>query len=126
VDLIDFVISFFIVYFIVNFCIGMVNGYNALRKEQLNELMKSVNSMVHQVKIEQHGEIEYWYDEDTDSFLGQGRTKEEIIDKIKDLFPTHIFLLKDIGGIAAQTEWKIMAPEPFGKIQFDKELFVND
>ena len=122
----NFIISFAIVYVVVQVGLGMATGLKKIRSEQESELMKQVNAMVHQVIIEQHGEVEYWFDEDTDSFLGQGRTKDEVIDAIKVRFPTHIFLLKDIGGLAAQTEWKIMPPERFGKIQFDKELFVND
>ena len=79
--------------------------------------MKEIADMIHQVKVEKNGNIEYWYDEDDNTFLGQGATVEEIITHIKVRFPTHIFLVEERGGVSPQTNWKLIPHEEFKNIQ---------
>ena len=58
-----------------------------------------------------HGKDYYWFDADSDQFLGQGKTIQECIDHVKARFPGHIFLYKD-NGILAGPEWKFSAEIP--------------
>lgn len=64
------------------------------------ELAKQVLKMMHRVKQEQHGEIFYWFDADTDAFLGQGTTDDEIKEQLKQRFKGHVFLLDDDRALA--------------------------
>ena len=46
-----------------------------------------------------------WYDDDDNEFLAQGRNHEEIIDRLKQRFPNHIFYLSSEHFIAEGTGW---------------------
>jgi hypothetical protein len=52
----------------------------------------------------------YWYDNDSDDFLAQGRTWEDIVDVLRSRFPDHIFVLN--------SREMIMGPE-FEVIEFE-------
>lgn len=66
--------------------------------------------IIHIVKQEQQDDMYYWYDNDDDTFLAQGRTWEDIVTVLKQRFPEHIFVLNN-------TEM-IMGPE-FEIVQFE-------
>jgi len=71
-----------------------------------------LNQIIHVVKQEQQGDMYYWYDNDSDDFLAQGRTWEEVVGVLRERFPEHIFVLN-------QREM-IMGPE-FEIVQYDPE-----
>lgn len=52
-----------------------------------------LEQIIHIVKQEQEGDMYYWYDNDNDNFLAQGRTWEDMIAALKERFPDHIFVL---------------------------------
>jgi hypothetical protein len=112
-DLIDIIIFAGIVYFICRLGNGILQALDLVHMSERVELLKKLDDIVHQVKIEKTGDIEYWYDFHDDEFLGQGRTMEEVIQVLKARFPDHLFLLKDQGGISAKTNWQLMSPEEF-------------
>ena len=72
------------------------------------ELEKKIESRVKVVKVEQHGDIYYWFDSD-DAFLAQGSNLDEIVDKIKVRFPRVLFLVKveDRSYALRGPDWKI-------------------
>ena len=52
----------------------------------------------------------YWFDQDNNKFLAQGRTTEEIITVIKTRFPDHIFYFEKSNHlICAKHNWE---PQP--------------
>jgi hypothetical protein len=63
--------------------------------------------------------MEYWFDEEDNRFLGQGKTAEEIINHVKSRFPDHIFLIQGVGGVSKQTDWKILDVEEFKKVKLN-------
>ena len=74
-----------------------------------NELIKQLNETTHIVKWEKHGDVEYWFDSDDDTFLAQGKSLDELIDHCKSRFPTHsFFLVKNDSSVAriSGPEWK--------------------
>ena len=99
--------------------LGVIDGIQIVSlKEKLTQL-KHLSDIIHQVKVEKIGDFNYWFDADSDQFLGQGRTVEEIIDVIKSRFPDHVFLIQGEGGVAAQTGWKFLPAEEFQKVELN-------
>lgn len=74
------------------------------RQAKMDEMAK-FDEMTHRVKVEKHGEMYYWYDEDDGEFLGQGKDMETVVTIIKSRFPTHIFFLT-----GEQALYKLHAP----------------
>lgn len=82
-------------YFVVQFLWGIYEGYTTLSQQAQAELKKELSKKIHVVKEEQHGTHTYWFDLETDQFLAQGATKEEIIEILKKHYSKHIFILPD-------------------------------
>jgi len=82
------------------FTISLVLAWIKSRADQeetvrFERAVEILNNLVHRVKVEEHQGIFYWWDEDSDTFLAQGRTIEEVIDNLKKRFPEHHFFVKD-------------------------------
>ena len=77
------------------------------RHEQLDYLKK----IIHDVNVERKEGVEYWFDRETDQFLAQGQTLDEIVATLKSRFPDHIFLLPGHGGLAAKTNWQVITDD---------------
>jgi hypothetical protein len=107
-------VYFILVVFLIGaLAIRMSNKSFNLKKKHIVDYLSDI---VHQVKIEKLGDIEYWYDEQNHQFLSQGPTVDDIINTLKIRFPDHIFLLDNVGGVAAATDWKIVDFKEFEKI----------
>lgn len=96
--------------------LGFIDGYQMVQMKERLEVLKKLSDMIHKVKVENVNDVEYWYDADSNAFLAQGRTLDEVINAIKSRFPDHIFLVEDKGGLAAQTGWRLMSAEEFQKL----------
>jgi hypothetical protein len=66
---------------------------NRPSEEEIESMYKRVSKMIHEIKPEQHGDMIYWFDAETDQFLGQGRNEEEIKKHLLERFKGHIFLI---------------------------------
>jgi hypothetical protein len=98
---------------------GVMDAHNIVQlKNHLGEI-KRIKDLIHEVKVEKHGEMEYWFDSESDTFLGQGKTVEEVIEHVKKRFPDHIFLLQGTGGVSKQTDWKLLDVEEFKKVKLN-------
>jgi len=62
---------------------GMFNRHMENRIEQLNAEIEDIKKVYKRVKIEEHYDTFYLFNADTDEFIGQGRTMQEIADKVK-------------------------------------------
>jgi hypothetical protein len=72
---------------------------------KLQESFKDVlERLIHEVNVEQHGAESYWFDKETNEFLAQGKTDDELIERIKKRFPDHIFIVPE-KGLLASPEW---------------------
>lgn len=116
-DLTTLVIICVLVWVVAQIVLGVIDGVHVVKLTQRLDLLKRLSDTIHQVKIEEHNGVEYWYDQDSHAFLGQGVTLEEVVDVLKSRFPDHVFLIKDRGGLAAKTGWKLMSPEEVKKIE---------
>lgn len=62
-------------------------------KAKINAAIKDVVAKhVHEIKMEQHGDITYWFDKTSDQFFAQGKTLDDIISQLKQAYPGHVFL----------------------------------
>lgn len=89
-------------------------SYFEIRKNMNFEqqFRQHLEHIIHVVRQERDGAMYYWYDNDSDDFLAQGRTWEEVVGVLRERFPEHIFVLN-------QREM-IMGPE-FEIVQYDPE-----
>ena len=67
------------------------NDTDAL-KEHLEEELENI---LHTVKEEVHNDVRYWFDEDNDQFLAQGKDIDEVKAHLKQRFKDHIFVVDD-------------------------------
>jgi hypothetical protein len=101
-ELLGFVINCVLWYVFFSIVFKVYDVWKAVKNDnpERAELVKKVMGMIHTVKQEQHGEVYYWFDADTDAFLGQGKTDDEIKEHLKQRFKGHIFLLDDDRALA--------------------------
>jgi hypothetical protein len=76
-------------------------------KEDYQRLKQQIAKMVHFVREERHGEINYWYDEQTDEFLVQGASTDQLVEQARARFPTHVFIIDDCTHTISGPDWKI-------------------
>lgn len=98
------IITSLIVTFFIN--AGINSAINRKKQRQL-ETIQYLNSIIHKVSVEKYHGIEYWFDEDTNKFLAQGKDYEEISKTLKIRFPNHVFLFNE-GGFSEKTDWKFI------------------
>jgi hypothetical protein len=121
-DLTDYLVFFVIAWVIIQVGRGVIDSMEISVMTKKLRVLKHLDDIIHQVKIEKLGDVEYWYDEHDYEFLGQGKTFEEVVDHIKGRFPSHIFVIPEKGGVAAKTNWQLMPHEDFKKIKFEGEI----
>jgi hypothetical protein len=102
-DLIGIVLLFLIGLLISAFIRSYFREKERVQRETINYL----NSVIHKVLIEKHHGLEYWFDEDDNTFLAQGKNFEEVTGILKGRFPGHVFLV-EAGGISEKTNWKLI------------------
>jgi hypothetical protein len=107
------IVVFIAVFMLLQF-IELVNKASQIKK---NAIIKHLKSIIHEVSVEKHQGIEYWFDGD-DKFLGQGKTFDDTLSVVKSKFPDHIFLFKDQGGLCANTNWQIVPFDELKQLKF--------
>ena len=94
---IDFFVTFLfyvaMLYMVVRMLSNWVHQYLDKSIEQLDVELQQLKDMIKYVKVEQHGDIIYVFDNETDAFLVQGRTAEDFQHNI-----SHDMVLKIAGG----------------------------
>lgn len=103
--MIDILVWAFIIWSLLQFARVIVNAM-ALKEVQV-KVKEHLDKIIHEVKVEKHQDTEYWFDKETDQFLGQGKTIEEITAHIKSRFPNHIFVLPPKGVLCAP-KWQFV------------------
>lgn len=103
--MIDIFIWIFVIWFVIQIFNTAV-GFAAM-KEVREQVKDHLNKIIHEVSVEKHGDVEYWFDKDSGEFLGQGQSISEITDHVKSRFPDHIFVLPPKGVLCAPT-WEFM------------------
>lgn len=78
--------------------------------EEVEKLKQKISKLIHPVKVEKHGDMIYWFDAETDQFLAQGFTRDQIVEHLKQRFKGHVFLLDEENekGILTGPDYKVM------------------
>jgi hypothetical protein len=110
-----------VVYFVLGYVIGSIilklirlfmERRHQLSDEDEAAWREYVDQIVHVVREDQVGDMRYWYDRDSETFLAQGRDHEEIVNALKMRFPEGIFVINN--------NQMIMGPDYNEVIQFDE------
>lgn len=118
----DIVVYLAIFWVVGQIAIGFMKERSRANEAEHNELVEKISSLIHMVKVEKHGEVDYWFDADNGQFLGQGSTFDQAVEHIKSRFPNHVFLFGKDGGLAAETGWKLLPPDQMKKLVISKEF----
>jgi hypothetical protein len=115
-DVTEIILWAVVIWVLSQIFLGFVDAFQIVKLKERVDILKQISEIIHQVKVEERDGIKYWYDADSEAFLAQGKTIDEVINVIKSRFPDHIFLIQDTGGVSKQTDWKLMSVEEFNKI----------
>jgi hypothetical protein len=97
-------------YVVVHVILRLHSSVKSTAVEIHNKIVRRLDEIVHRVLVEKQGEVYYWFDQDNNKFLAQGRTTEEILTVIKSRFPDHIFYFEESNHlICAKHNWE---PQP--------------
>jgi hypothetical protein len=107
-DLVNFVVYALLCYAVLRLVTSALHKGLKAELEAREELVKKIQGLVHLVKEEKHGEMTYWFDEDSDQFLAQGRTSDEIVKVLKERFNNHIFILMDQEKMMAGPDFELV------------------
>lgn len=92
---------------VANVFLGIHDALKETNNKLHEQLIKRLDEIVHRVRIEHDKDTYYWFDQDNNKFLAQGKTTEEIIDHIKARFPDHIFYLEESNHLlCAKHNWE--------------------
>jgi hypothetical protein len=94
-DFISFVVSVVFWYFVIRIGLNLLNAHLENKLEARQEVIDQITKIVHYVSEERHGDVRYWFDKDTDAFLGQGVTDDEIKSHLLERFKSHIFVIPE-------------------------------
>jgi hypothetical protein len=96
-ELLSFLLQCFLWYLFFKIIFAFVETWGKVKviDEKRKELVKHISNIVHYVVQEKHNECYYWFDKQTDQFLAQGQTDEEIKQHLNSRFKGHIFVLDD-------------------------------
>lgn len=86
-----FICGFVIGRFLLNVWAFRQHVKQSIEEEAIAELDKRI----HIVKQEKYEEMYYWFDRDSDQFLAQGRTMDEIRNVLQQRFRDHVFVLNE-------------------------------
>jgi len=105
----DFCLQLAFWYIVSAIVLGFIEGYLRARTEDIQtetrEILKELNEIIHRVRVEEHGNMFYWFDEDSNTFLAQGKNLEEATAQLRGRFPKHIFFVT-----AKEKIYKVSAP----------------
>lgn len=106
---IEFLLWSVIIWAVYKFLSGVHKTHQELKKEIASDIIKQFDEIIHVVDIYEERGVQYWFDKQDGEFFGQGRTNEEVIEVLRQRYPTHMFFLPDQTKVHAP-EWKI---EPY-------------
>ena len=111
-----FFLHFLFWYVVFTVAINIINTWAINRVDKNNMVREHLDKLIRAVKIEQHEDINYWFDAENHQFLAQGKTEDEIISVLQKRFPKNVFIL-DNHILLAGPDFK---PIPANQIQYDK------
>ena len=101
-DIGTFLLTAFLFWILLKILQGYLERRNHEMEQALNDLKDKIKKTIVVVNIEKHGDMYYAFERETDSFVAQGRSAEEIREAMKKRFPEKTFManeqhLKELG-----------------------------
>ena len=123
-DIVSILLELAAVYVCIQFIIFLFkfNRFLDEVKENEREIKEHLHSIIHSVKTEKHQDMLYWFDNETNEFIAQGKTVEEIASVLKQRWRDHVFFI-DEEHIMAGPDFnliKITSGEDIGKVLAEK------
>jgi 3-deoxy-D-manno-octulosonic-acid transferase len=95
-------------YVILVFCVLLFVLRYLKSQAIMNEAIKHVVAKhVHEIKTEMHGDMFYWFDNASDQFFAQGKTMEDCVAQLKQVYPGHVFLYTNV----ANKQYLLVGPD---------------
>lgn len=93
-EILNFCLQFILAYFMIKLFMLAVKSHRFYKNAIETEMQTKIDKLIHNVDIQKHGDQIYWFDKDDQSFLIQGKSKEEIINllKVENRYRNHIFV----------------------------------
>lgn len=66
-----------------------------MAKQTESQIREKLMDLVRTVRQEKHNDVYYWFDEENDQFLAQGKDSTEIINHLRNRFNHHVFMLEN-------------------------------
>jgi hypothetical protein len=82
-------------YFAFKTAVAFWEAYGVWKEAKVLEedLHDKLTKLVHNVKPEKHADVLYWFDDETDKFLAQGKTIDDIRAHLKERYKQDVFLV---------------------------------
>jgi len=122
-DLVEIACQALLIYFAIRLVLNFMNFHSDM-KETSRQVQQYLQSIVHPVNSEKHGDVIYFFEAETDKFIAQGRDDQELRDALKARWRDHIFIVGEkyvmAGPDFAMTE--IKDPEAIGRMLAEKVI----
>lgn len=118
-EFLNFIFNFLLCYGLMRLALAFFNLNQEAKNAQRQEFKDYLEKVVHAVKEEKHGDQIYWFDQDKDSFITQGKTRADIVENLKKDYHNHIFILDDVYILCAP-DWIPIANKPINLNLVDK------
>jgi hypothetical protein len=110
--------SMFFWFVIFWFWAGVIKAMLEAKRQAKLQMLTNLDEITHRVKVEQHDDTFYWFDQDDGQFLGQGKDWDTIVSTVKSRFPKHIFFIQNQ---KENSIYKLHGPDwQLSKIEFSK------
>jgi|FreactcultuFSWF8_1027224.scaffolds.fasta_scaffold02445_3 predicted PhzF superfamily epimerase YddE/YHI9 len=117
----------FFTFKLVTYLLGFNRFLNHI-SDTNDQIKQYLASIIHPVKSERHGDTIYFFDEDNDTFIAQGRNDAELAEALKARWKDHIFILGE-KYVMAGPDFKMLEitdPEYVGKMLADRVINKTD
>jgi len=114
---------FYAVYKLTRFILGFFEVMKDVN-ETGDNVKKYLSSIIHAVKSEKHGDVIYFFEEETNKFIAQGRNDDELIAALKARWRDHIFIVGERYYMAGPDfkMQEIKDPDEIGKMLAEKVI----
>lgn len=90
-----FIWGFVVTWFVLRIAQKYLEAKNEVLKEEIEELQKKVKDRFIHVNIEKHGSVYYLFEKETDRFIAQGSTMEELTAHCESRFKNKVVFAND-------------------------------
>jgi hypothetical protein len=89
---VQIVIFCVLIWLAAKFILFYLQAKNEILKEELDDLTKKLKDKIIHVNVEKHGSVFYLFEKETNRFIAQGSTINEIKDRCADRFKNSVIV----------------------------------